>query len=157
MPIRQKHQFVGCGSTSVILFEQQSISKRHILPPGKPREFLWWLKKQQLHNTGCLILYWFSFWWEIKEVLNKSGYPVLDEDISTCPFWCLGSFGFVCRQEGLILWQYHLRVLLRLEKPMPTQVSSTLSPPLSSSPHGLVSILNIIWKKLFKCRKNSIV
>lgn len=52
---------------------------------------------------------------------------------------------------------YHLRVLLRLEKPMPTQVISTLSPPLSSSPHGLVSILNIIWKKLFKCRKNSIL
>ena len=40
---------------------------------------------------------------------------------------------------------------------MPTQVISTLSPPLRSSPHGLVSILNIIWKKLFKCRKNSIL
>lgn len=53
--------------------------------------------------------------------------------------------------------QDHLRVLLRLEKPIPTQVISTLSPPFSSSPHGLVSTLNITWKKLFRCRKNSIL
>lgn len=30
-------------------------------------------------------------------------------------------------------------------------------PTLSSSPHGLVFILNIIWKNLFKCCKHSMV
>lgn len=84
------------------------------------------------------------------------GCPVQDGHIWTCPF---GPSQLLLRPytRSLMLRQCHLRVLLRLEKPIPTQVISTLSPPLSSSPHGLVSILNITWKKLFKCRKNSIV
>lgn len=48
-------------------------------------------------------------------------------------------------------------VLLRLENPMPTHVIKTFSPPMCSSSGVFVSILNMIWKKLLRCRRNSIV
>lgn len=48
-------------------------------------------------------------------------------------------------------------VLLRLENPMPTHVINTFSPPMCSSSGVFVSILNMIWKKLLRCRRNSIL
>lgn len=40
---------------------------------------------------------------------------------------------------------------------MPTHVIKTFSPPLCSSSGDFVSILNMIWKKLLRCRRNSIL
>lgn len=51
----------------------------------------------------------------------------------------------------------YLIVLLRLENPMPTHVIKTFSPPLCSSSGDFISILNMIWKKLLRCRRNSIL
>lgn len=105
-----------------------------------------------------------SFHWHIctfngKEMksLMLGGCAVLRGHVWLWSRWPL-ALGLIHTQRSpLSVSQDHLRVLLRLEKPIPTQVISTLSPPLSSSPQGLVSTLNITWKKLFKCRKNSIL
>lgn len=40
---------------------------------------------------------------------------------------------------------------------MPTHVIKTFSPPMCSSSGVFVSILNMIWKKLLRCRRNSIL
>lgn len=93
---------------------------------------------------------------EINKDLNIRGNPALEE-------FALGAFGSLAASAvsvdigALYPVTVSLEGLAKVGKPMPAQVISTLAPPLCSLPHGLVSILNITWKKLFRCHKNSIV
>lgn len=158
--MRRKPRTAGCGSTPVPIGTTETALEAHF----SSRRIQGALMVTEEMATDAIWRLLICRDWQLLllvENLRKSLIEVISLSwVSTFPlgpFWGLGSLGLVCKQGGLISRQYHLRVLLRLEKPMPTQVSSTLSPPLSSSPQALVSILNMIWKKLFKCRKNSIL